>query len=164
MAKMYLETINELINSLKEIINNDPNIFIPIAGERNRIELKSNSYLFTVDLNRSGHKKPKCTFQLREQQQKDQPLLRLDLIGRTHVNPPGNYELAGEEIPCPHLHIAHPEYGDSIAYPLNNNYAKIFLTENEQKDLIKVLKSFLERCNVENIETYKYSYQKSFFN
>jgi hypothetical protein len=156
---MEFEQIQELINSLKMILNEGPDIVIPNPGNKDKIELKSSSYLFVVDLNRSGHKKPKCTFQLREQQHKDYPLLRLDLVGRTHPNPSGDFPLAGQEIPCPHIHIADPDYGQSIAYPLNHNYAKLFLTDNELEDLAIVLKSFLERCNVGNINEYNYNYQ-----
>ncbi|MDY0396819.1 hypothetical protein RWE15_24095 [Virgibacillus halophilus] len=108
-------------------------------------------------------KKPKCTFQLREQQNKDFPLLRLDIIGRTHKNPAGDFPYADMDIPCPHLHIAHPDYGTSIAYPLNDTYAKIVLTDKELNDLGKVLCSFLERCNVGNINEYTINYQGSIF-
>lgn len=160
---MELDLINELINSLKKILHQEGTIYIPDSGQKDKIELKDSKYLFTVDLNRKGHRKPKCTFQLRENQNKDYPLLRLDLIGRTHVNPPGDYPNANEEIPCPHLHIAHPDYGDSIAYPLDDNYARMFLTEEEIEDLAKVLKSFLERCNVGNINEYNIKYQNSLF-
>lgn len=141
------------------ILDEGPVITIPNIGNKDKIELKSSSYLFFVDLNRTGHKKPKCTFQLREQQHKDYPLLRLDLVGRTHPNPPGDNPLAGQEIPCPHIHIADPDFGSTIAYPLDHNYAKIFLTDNELEDLAIVLKSFLERCNVGNINEYDYNYQ-----
>lgn len=160
---MDLQLIHELINSLKMIIEDNKNIKIPNSGEQDRIELKSNNYMFFVDLNRGGHKKPKCTFQLREQQNSDSPLLRLDLIGRTHPNPPGDYPYANEEIPCPHLHIAHPEYGSSIAFPLNTTYANMYLSDEDIENLVIVLTKFLERCNVGNISEYDFNMQNSIF-
>ncbi|HLS08002.1 DUF6978 family protein [Lentibacillus sp.] len=160
---MEFEVIQELINSLKEILQEEKTIQIPNTGEKDKIELKSSSYMFTVDLNRRGIRKPKCSFQLREQQHKEYPLLRLDLIGRTHTNPPGEHPFSKEDIPCPHIHIAHPDYGDSIAYPLNSTYAKIFLTKDELEDLAKVLETFLKRCHVGNIDEYTIEYQNSLF-
>jgi hypothetical protein len=119
--------------------------------------------IFFKQSNRKGRKKPKCTFQLREQQHKDKPLLRLDILGPAHPNPPGDFPYTGEIIYCPHLHIAHPEYGDSIAYPLNNVYAKMYLTEEELKEIEILLRKFLERCNVGNINDYTFNYQSELF-
>lgn len=161
---MDLNTINELINCLKRIINKSSVITIPNSGDSDKLELESSSFYFFVDINRKGNKKPQCTFQLREQQHKDKPLLRLDIIGPPHTNPPGDYPLAGEVIKCPHLHIAHPEYGDSIAYPLEHEFAKIYLTENELNEITTLLKKFLERCNVGNINEYTYNYQTELLN
>lgn len=155
-------SINELISSLKRIIEGSQSINIPERGESHKIELKSNSFYFWVDMNRKGRKKPKCTFQLREKQQKDTPLLRLDILGPPHPNPPGDFPLANEIIPCPHLHIAHPDYGDSIAYPLNHSYAKMFITNDQLKEIDILLRKFLERCNVGNIDEYSYDYQIEF--
>jgi hypothetical protein len=116
-----------------------------------------------VDINRRGRKSSRFTLQLRNKRFRDSPLLRLDILGADHPNPPGNYPLAGELIPCPHLHIAHPEYGDSIAYPLNSEYAKIYLTDDELEDLVVILKRFLERCNVTNLSDFKFSQQTELF-
>lgn len=160
---MDINRINELIECLKRIINESSIIDIPQKGDSSKLELKSNSFYFFVDINRKGRKKPKCTFQLREQQHKEKPLLRLDILGPAHTNPPGDYPLAGEIIPCPHLHIAHPEYGASIAYPLNHSYAKMYLNEDELNEMETLLKKFLERCNVANINDYTYNYQSELF-
>lgn len=156
---MDIHLINELIKSLKMIISSNKIINIPEFGQKDKIELKGESYSFIVDLNRSGYKKPKCTFQLRETHYRDKPLLRLDLIGRKHKNPPGDFDYAEQDIPCPHLHILDPDYGTSIAYPLDSKYAKIILTEEILTDLAAVLKEFLKRCNVGNIHDYKINYQ-----
>jgi hypothetical protein len=132
---------------------------MPPAGSGTKIELKSSLFYFWVDINRKGKLKKRCTLQLREKQHKDKPLLRLDLIGPPHDNPPGSYDLAGQVIPCPHLHIAYPEYGDSIAYPLEHNYANMYLTKEELEDMVILLRKFLERCNVGNIADYIYEEQ-----
>lgn len=156
---MDFNTISELIHCLKRIIDQPNTILVPLAGEAKKLELKSSLFHFFIDINRRGRKKARCTLQLREKQHKDTPLLRLDLVGPPHPNPDGNFPLAGIEIPCPHLHIANPDYGDSIAYPLNNNYAKMYLTEDQLLDIAFVLKSFLDRCNVVNTHEYRFECQ-----
>lgn len=85
--------------------------------------------------------------------------MRLDLYGLPHQNPEGDFPFAGEQIPCPHIHIAHPEYGHSMAYPLNNTYAKIYLNDEMLEDTVLMVKEFLSRCNVANINDYTYIYQ-----
>ncbi|PAD21651.1 DUF6978 family protein [Terribacillus saccharophilus] len=156
---MDIKQINYLIDCLKMLLHRNPDLVIPVVGNKMKLELKSDKHLFLIDVNRAGHKKPKCTYQLREQQQKDFPLMRLDLLGPTHKNPPGDFELADQDIPCPHIHIADPEYGTSIAYPLNHKYANMYLTDEETKDLALVLQKFLKRCNVGNFLDYNISYQ-----
>lgn len=156
---MDFKTLNEMILSLKRIINEADKINIPPTGSAKKVELKSNLFYFWVDVNRKGSLKNRCTFQLREKQQRDKVLLRMDLVGPPHQNPPGTYELAGQIILCPHIHIAHPEYGDSVAYPLDHNYAKMYLTKEELEDMVASLTKFLERCNVGNISDYTYEEQ-----
>lgn len=156
---MDFKTISELIDCLKRIMYDSTTFMIPEKGFYDTLELKNTNFLFIVDINRKGRKKPKFTLQLRDRQHKEYPLLRLDLLGPDHPNPEGDFPLAGQLIPCPHLHIAHPEYGDSIAYPLNEEYTNIYLTEDELADLALVLRKFLQRCNVGNITEYIFDYQ-----
>lgn len=156
---MDLKTITELINSLKAINEEGKVIIIPVDGTADKLELKDHSYYFWVDMNRRGHQLNKFTLQLREQQRKELPLLRLDVYGPPHQNPEGDFPFAGERIACPHIHIAHPDYGDSIAYPLNNTYAKMYLTDEMLEDALLIVKEFLIRCNAANINDYTYSYQ-----
>lgn len=156
---MDKDKIDELINCFKRIVRDNPRFRIPELGAYDSLDLKSSNFLFIVDVNRKGRKKPQFTLQLRQKQAKDSRLLRLDLIGPAHPNPDGDFPYAGEIIPCPHLHIAHPEYGISIAYPLNSDYAKIYLKEEELSDLVLILRKFLERCNVGNINDYYFEHQ-----
>lgn len=156
---MDLNQITDYISCLKMLLHESQDVPIPEMGHSNRYELKSSLFYFWVDFNRKGRKKPKCTLQLREQQHKDMPLLRLDILGPPHPNPPGDFPLANQVIPCPHIHISHPDYGDSIAYPLDDNYAMMFLTKEELEDLSLILIKFLGRCNVGNISDYNYEYQ-----
>lgn len=156
---MDIKTINELITCLKRIVEEERTIILPLAGNGTTIKLKSTMFYFLLDMHRKGYKRPKCTMQLRDAGHKDSPLLRLDLLGSPHPNPRGDFPHAGETIPCPHLHVAHPDYGISIAYPLNSTYAKMFLTDEELEDLITVLQMFLERCNVANLNDYNFAIQ-----
>ncbi|AMQ06786.1 DUF6978 family protein [Sporosarcina psychrophila] len=156
---MNLNTINELINCFKMILYENPTFHIPENGSYENLDLKSSNFSFIVDINRRGRKKPKFTLQLRDQRNKDNPLLRLDMLGPDHSNPDGSFPYSGEVVPCPHIHIAHPEYGTSIAYPLNEEYAKMYLNNEQIDDLVLILKEFLKRCNVGNIEDIDFEYQ-----
>ncbi|MCZ2260631.1 DUF6978 family protein [Sporosarcina sp. G11-34] len=156
---MNLNTINELINCFKMLVYEGSDFHLPEKGLYDNLDLKSSNFSFIVDINRRGRKKPKFTLQLRDQRNKDKPLLRLDILGPDHPNPEGPFPYSGEVISCPHIHIAHPEYGDSIAYPLNEEYAKMYLNDVQLDDLVLIMKGFLKRCNVGNIEDIEYKYQ-----
>src|SRR5699024_6865527 len=111
---MDIKTINDMILSLKKIINEPAKINIPLMDNATKIESKSSLFYFWVEVNRKGRLKKRYTLQLMEKQHRDKVLLRLDLVGPPHQNPPVAYELADQTNPCPHLHMAHPEDGDSI--------------------------------------------------
>lgn len=160
---MDLTTINQLITCLKRILESNHYIDLPPQGKQDKLNLKSSGYYFFVDINRKGKNKKKFSLQLREKFHKTSPLLRLDLVGPDHPNPFGDFPHANENIPCPHIHIAYPEYGDSIAYPLNDTYARMFLNDDDLKDAVIVLKKFLERCNVGNVNEYEYHEQQNLF-
>lgn len=157
---MQQDDINELINQFKRLILDNNTINIPKSNQYERLDAKSVSKFFYIDLNRKGNKIRRFTLQLRSQERKDLPLLRFDLLGPPHENPPGNFPYAGELIPCPHLHIAHEDYGDRIAYPLTDEITQMNLTEAELDDFVVILKTFLLRSNIEGIESYNYAYQE----
>lgn len=160
---MEQDLIDELINCLKMIEDNVSIFNLPSKGFQDSIDLKSHSHYFLVDINRKGRKKPQFTLQLRNKSYKDFPLLRLDIIGPPHPNPEGDFPYAGESIPCPHIHIANEKYATKIAYPLNEEYAKMYLTDDQLSDLIETLKEFLKYCNVGNINTVKFLAQNELF-
>ncbi|SEN98908.1 hypothetical protein SAMN04488134_10343 [Amphibacillus marinus] len=157
---MEQSLIDECINCIKEI-NHNSNIYIlPKKGFSDYLNLKSDNHLFIVDVNRKGRKKPQFTLQLRNRSFKDYTLIRLDIFGPDHQNPPGNFPYAGKRIPCPHIHIANSEYGAKVAYPLNESYAKMYLTNDQLEDLIIILQKFLEYCEVGNINSIGYNLQE----
>src|SRR5690625_1566177 len=156
---MDQQTIDDLINSLKRIVYDNPEFQSPEKGFYDYLDLKSSEFAFIVDVNRKGRKKPKFTLQLRSRANRDVSLLRLDIFGPDHPNPEGDFPYSGEVIPCPHIHIAHPGYGDSIAYPLNDEYANIYLTTVQRSDLVLILTKFLERCNTANIRDVTFNHQ-----
>lgn len=161
---MDTQKINELIQCLKRIVHMGPEISLPELGFQEALDLKNTNYDFTLYLNRKGRKSSKFTLQLINDNYKSRPLLRLDIFGPAHQNPEGDFPHAGETIPCPHLHVADPDFGLSIAYPLNGEYANMYLTEQEISDLVLILKRFLERCNVANIDSHNYHHQMEFIN
>ena len=135
--------IDEFINCLKKLNHTYKIINLPMKGEYKKLEASSARFSFAIDVNlrgRMGH----ITLQLRSMSHQDKPILRLDISGPAHKNPEGNFEGAGEIIPCPHIHIAHPQYGDSIAYPLDHKNIKLHLTNEELNDLVIILRQFLK--------------------
>lgn len=160
-------TINEItimIESLKKISEQSNYIDLPTFGDTNQLNLKSDNYNFFLDLNRKGHRRQKCTFQLREKKNKERPLVRIDIIGRPHHNPKGNFKWSDTDIPCPHLHRADfPKYGTHVAVPLLEDNGNFELSQSDLNDLCKCLKKALEFLNVENIEDYKLREQESLF-
>lgn len=159
---MKQDLIDELLQCLKRIEHHS--IFdLPLKGFDKKLDLKSYNHYFLIDINRKGRKKPQFTLQLRNKSYKDYPLLRLDIIGPPHRNPEGNFPYAGEIIPCPHIHIAEEKYAAKRAYPLNDKYAKIYLTDDQLLDLVEILKVFLTYCNVANINQVNFRSQNNLF-
>lgn len=154
-----MEEINEItkmIESLKRIISNESYITIPPFRQASRLKLESDDYSFLLDLNRKGHKRPKCTFQLRENRMKDRPLVRVDIIGSPHHNPKGDFRWSDTDIPCPHLHRADfPKYGNHVAVPLLEDNGNFTLSKSDLVNLGVCLKKALIFLNVKNISDYK---------
>jgi len=98
------EDVRQMINELKMIVNIslDDAITVPVKNDKACINLHGTNYDYLFDLNRKGHRKPKCTYQLRDANAKSKILFRIDLIGRPHPNPAGNYAYADEILECPH--------------------------------------------------------------
>jgi len=155
---MNQKTINEFISCLKMLNNSNRTIQLPDKGDSLRLKSKSRHHYFIIDVNLKG-RLGNITLQLRSEMYPHKPLLRLDIAGRSHPNPEGNFEGAGQIIPCPHMHIAHPDYGDSIAYPLNSDMVKIHLTKEELNDLVFILRKFLIYMNTGNISDFDFHQQ-----
>ena len=81
---MDIAEITKMIEAVKQIIEKNDYIDLPLFQNSSQLRLKGNNYNFILDLNRKGHRRPKCTFQLREKRNKEQPLVRVDIIGRPH--------------------------------------------------------------------------------
>jgi len=160
---MKQKLIDELLQCLKMIEHHHSTFSLPSKGFEKKMNLKSTNHYFLVDVNRKGIKKHQFTLQLRSASYKDYPLIRLDITGPPHLNPEGDFRYAGELIPCPHIHIAEEKYAAKRAYPLNDNYAKMYLTNDQLKNLVEILKAFLEYCNVGNIDDVDFQAQNELF-
>lgn len=157
---MDKNTIDDFISCLKRINHKSNVIHLPNKGEYIKLESVSANFYFIIDINLRG-RVGNTTLQLRNKSYIDKPILRLDISGPSHPNPEGAYDGAGKVIDCPHLHIAHPLYGDAIAYPLDHDMVKIHLTNDQLNDLVVVLKCFLEYINTGNIFDFIYQEQTS---
>ena len=156
--KIDNQLIQELLDCLKKIVDSSKNIDIPKFGSKGRLNLSGTNYDFYFDLNRSGHRLPKCTFQLRERNHKGDILFRFDLIGKEHPNPKGNYPYSGQLIECPHVHFAtYKDYGIGVALPLSDPLVRLNIPESELNNLVLCLKKTLVRLNVANVESFAYT-------
>lgn len=155
---MDQELIDEFISCLKRINHKSKVIVLPNRGEYKKLDVSSSKYSFFVDVNLKG-RLGNITLMLRNVNHQDKPLLRLDIAGPAHKNPNGDFEGAGEIIPCPHMHIAHPMYGTSIAYPITHEKVKLYLTKSDLHDLVLILRKFLEFINTGNIGNFEYLWQ-----
>lgn len=78
------------------------------------------------------------------------PLVRIDIIGRPHQNPDGDFKWANQVVKCPHLHRADfPKYGTHVAVPLLKDNGNFKLSEQDLNNLILCLKKSLKFLNVE---------------
>ncbi len=124
----------------------------PHAGSKLTVEFVSfdGREFFLLDVNRSGIKMTKCTYQKRARQ--IEILRRLDIDGPPHPNPtvesvPTDFlaPYNGIEIPCPHLHIYLEGYAHRWAIPASEDLV------NSNSDLYSIMKNFLRYCNVQDI-------------
>lgn len=143
---MDIAEITKMIEAVKQIIEKNDYIDLPLFQNSSQLRLKGNNYNFILDLNRKGHRRPKCTFLLREKRNKEQPLVRVDIIGRPHQNPVGDFKWSNKVIPCPHLHRADFQ-----------------LSQNDLNNLCECLKKTLKFLNVDNINSYNFREQESLF-
>lgn len=161
---MDIAEITKMIEAVKQIIEKNDHIDLPLFQNSSQLRLKGNNYNFILDLNRKGHRRPKCTFLLREKRNKEQPLVRVDIIGRPHQNPVGDFKWSNKVIPCPHLHRADfPKYGTYVAVPLLEKNENFQLSQNDLNNLCECLKKTLKFLNVDNINSYNFREQESLF-
>ncbi|WP_420814205.1 DUF6978 family protein [Loigolactobacillus bifermentans] len=148
---MSSNQLTHLINLPKYLDYPPSYLIVPRSGNHTRYTLHSYQLQFELDINRAGHRLEKCTFQLRQQHL---ILVRLDLIGRTHLNPPGNYPYANQAIPCPHIHLAdYRSDGIAIALPLPASIVRIDISD---ANILLILIIFLQRINVVNRNYFTY--------
>ena len=128
------EEVNDFISIQKRSLATDP-VFIPLSG---RVEVPlsdlSGSVEFQLDVRRARIDLKKGTNQTRLR--KTIVLVRLDYGGAPHRNPDG------EEVPCPHIHIYKPGYGDKWARSISDREFKNI------GDFWQTLDDFMTFCNI----------------
>lgn len=73
---------------------------------------------FILTIERGRRRRARLKYQTRAR--KIVVLARLDINGPAHRNPAGSPHRPGERLPCPHLHLYHEQFGDDIAYKLED--------------------------------------------
>ena len=108
----------------------------PMRGEDKVLPLQSpdKQERFLLDLSRGRINLQRVKMQTRGR--KVIVLVRLDLGGAPHRNPDG------KDIPAPHLHIYHEDYGDKWAIPVPTDQFR------STDDVCMALEDFLRFCNV----------------
>lgn len=158
---MKADLIDDFINCLKMLNHENAIINLPLLGEYKNLRANSSHHSFIIDINRRG-RKGYLTLQLRNLNHQDKPIIRLDISGPSHKNPEGDFEGAGQVVPCPHMHIAKEGYSDSIAYPLDHQNIKYHLTNEALHDLVVILWNFLEFINTGNINDFQFYHHDQF--
>lgn len=141
------QEIHYLLTCPKEIILPNNWIF-PVIGEEKQVILRSDQEDFLLRINRKGLKSQQFSLQC-EKQESMEWFIRLDMRGVGHKNQEGPYK--NKTIPTPHLHI--PRYlGDSApyVYPINEKYAKMYLSKDERTHHSFIFSKFLKYINVQN--------------
>lgn len=158
VVKIDIDLMQELLDCLKRITDESKTIKLPNLGKRDKLHLSGTNYDFYFDLNRNGHRLPKCTFQLRETNHKSDILFRFDLIGREHPNPPGNYPYSRQIMECPHVHFStYKNFGIKVALPLSDPLVRLNISKDDMQNLLICLKKTLHRLNVANINSFIYT-------
>ena len=124
------EEANDFISIQKRSLATDP-VFIPLSVPLSDL---SGSVEFQLDVRCARIDLKKGTNQTRLR--KTIVLVRLDYGGAPHRNPDG------EEVPCPHIHIYKPGYGDKWAQPISDREFKNI------GDFWQTLDDFMTFCNI----------------
>ena len=141
------------IQEEKELVNSE--MTFPDHGKKQTEHAigKNTKTKYLFDVNRGRMELKKVTLQNR--MQKTIILLRLDVGGPPHSNPPIHEQESGEVLYGTHMHVYSEEFGDSMAYKLNHPILKKInpkfdFNKFNTEDHIELYKSFLEFCRVEN--------------
>lgn len=136
------------INCEKWIIGDKDRIILPSIGEQNNLYLSSELTYYRIVINRKSlGDEPVFTVLLLKNEHR-KPIVRLDLFGPSHYNESIGFPYSHRRIKTPHIHILNQSNGKEDAYPLNEEYAKMYITQNELWDRKKVVKRFLDYCHV----------------
>lgn len=128
---------NRLIQVKKYFV--DKNIILPRANECRDLKVHSEDDKdeFRVYLNRKGRiDLLRCTYLMNCVTY--EPLVRVDLdLHKTHKNPDDKV------IKGPHVHIYNEEFGDKIAYPLEDIFPGL-----DPRNLEEAFRRFCDYCNL----------------
>ncbi len=147
---MLIQAEADRLITLPKRRSNDKRIDFPVARSSIVVELESvdGREEFLLDVNRKGRtiRVAKCTYQTRYMV--TVVLVRLDLDGPPHRNPPGPAPLPhltafeAIELPCPHLHVYVEDHDVHWAMPAPIHAFSL------TGDLHDTLQDFYRYCNV----------------
>ena len=139
----------KLLDMTKKWNSTEEFISFPAQGEYKELEFISldETMKFSIDVNRKGSIRLKCTYQ--ERYRSAIILIRLDILGSPHTNPEVDFvpidfleQYNGKKILCPHLHVYVENFYYKWAIP-----APVEKFPEPQK-LEKTLEDFFKYCNV----------------
>lgn len=136
-ASMTSYQADVLINTLKNLVNSNKDIYIPLAGKKELIEAISvfENEVFTNSMFRGRHEPSKLSLHAMYNST-NTPLLRLDINAGIHTNPDG------EKIEGSHLHLYKDGFEIQYAIPFD-------VTSD---DLVAATKGFMVRFNVIDVK------------
>lgn len=157
----HAREVIEKLNEKKRLVELKKAIIIPIQGRQNMFSIQGEENQYKFYIVRKGKRAKRFTLFLNLDRAGEwkTKLIRLDLYGGAHRNVGilKDHPYYNQRIASPHVHIAdslEDEEVNMIAYPINDEYVKLKLSIEEQRDYKKVVKKFLEYCSITNLEDY----------
>lgn len=143
--------VKKAICCKKWLVEDKVEIKLPKIGEQKSLYVFSKCGNFRVVINRKSlGDEPVFSLLLLKTGLK-KPIIRLDLFGPSHYNEMSVHPYANQRIKTPHIHILNQLEGAEHAYPLNDQYAKMYIIGKDLLDKKKVLLIFLEYCHIDII-------------
>lgn len=156
---LFDKEIEKILNDEKNLVMEEPkSIDLPKQGEQCSFLLRGESQAYIFYIVRKGYRQEQFSLlmNLYQNEQWNTRIIRFDLYGVGHTNKgiDRTHPYYNKHILNPHVHIATQvdDQARMVCYPLNENYAKMYIKKEELRDYGVVIRKFLAYCKVTNLD------------